>query len=331
MIDTLKLGFRSEYCKVEKSSDIDTDPPSQKLTGEKREGMALFRTAKGWQSGKKAHINTDKFNLTFHPILYEPYGFVQFSIPKVLYGQNFGKVTQQGLNSAIECVESELYDHGVCISLFKDSYISRIDLFKDAETERPFVEYAPLFDLLELPRMSRRAYGGSTFLFENGVEELCIYDKYKELKAKARKAGETIPEFTGNRIRCESRFKDKRKSEAVLKVTNPKELLRDFDYLKDLYNSKIEKYIFDKDIAALPLPLEIEPNNSIRNTKQDYDNRLLKSYIALHGDQKPYLDKVRLFAERTSYSRTAKEIRMTSEASGEVESRYIELKSKLLR
>ena len=328
MIDTLKLGF--EKCEVRRDAEIQIIKPPVKLTGQTTEGSALFRTVNGWQFGMKAYINTSEFNLTFHSMRGKPYAFIQFSVPKVLYGRNMGEVDRQGLNVALEQVESELFDLGVYVSL-KDAYLSRVDLFKDAETERPFAEYAPLFDLLELSRKQKREYG-TTFLFSNTQEEVCIYDKNEEVRIKAKKAREPIPELTGNRIRCENRLMSKAKIEAALQISTAQGLLRHFDYLEEFYAANVEKYIFRKDISALPLPFQVEPDTgkSKGHKKQSYDKNLLKAYIAKDGDQKAYLNRVQGIVDRSTYLRTERDIRTTAAASGEVESRFLELKAKLI-
>ena len=326
MIDTLKLGF--DNCEVKDGADIFIQQPPCKLNEEAPEGTPLFKTSKGWQLGNKAYINTDCFNLTFKPVAGKPYAFVQFSIPKVVFGLNTGEVNRRELETALELVESELHDLGVCVSL-KDVYLSRIDLFKDAETERPFSEYSPLFDLLELSRMQKKDYG-TTYLFSNTVQELCIYDKNEEIRLKAKKAGAEIPELTGNLIRCENRLLSKAKIGKALQIDTAKGLLDNFDYLREFYNTNVEKFIFIRDIAALPLPLQVEPDYTKRNVLQDYNDKLLNAYLAQAGNthKKAYLNRVKSFASQPTYSRTAKEIVTTTTASGEVESRYLELKAK---
>ncbi|HMM53165.1 MAG TPA: hypothetical protein PKD87_16360 [Burkholderiaceae bacterium] len=183
MIDTLKLMLH-DY-EISSDSEVRVQPASYELgTGAKVEYPLFYTHEKGSQFGSKAYLNSDTWNFTLKPIAGGAGigAFLQLSVPKNYYGNNFYSVGEQGTQAVLSKVEGELHEKGVHTSL-PEADISRADTFKNIEPEEPFSSYYTLFSLLKARRAIQRGYG-TTFLLSNSQQEFCVYDKLEEMKQR---------------------------------------------------------------------------------------------------------------------------------------------------
>ena len=221
MIDTLKLML-NEY-EIADDSEIRVQPASYELgTGSKVE-YPLFQTpSHGAHYGSKAYLNTDNWNLTLKPL---PAGnratgaFLQLSIPKNYYGNNFYSVGEQGTQAVLNKVEGELKERGVHTSLI-EADMSRVDTFKNIEPEEPFSCYYSLFSLLKARKAIQRGYG-TTFLLSNTQQEFCVYDKLAEMRERQLETGNLPPT-----MRFEHRLLNKQKVQSVYGLSRVEDIFR---------------------------------------------------------------------------------------------------------
>jgi len=184
MIDTLKLMLND--FEISSDSEVRVQPASYELgTGTKVEYPLFYTHEKGSQFGSKAYLNSDTWNFTLKPIAGGAGvgAFLQLSIPKNYYGNNFYSVGEQGTKATLSKVEGELKEKGVHASL-SEADMSRVDTFKNIEPEEPFSSYYTLFSLLKARRAIQRGYG-TTFLLSNTQQEFCVYDKLEEMRERS--------------------------------------------------------------------------------------------------------------------------------------------------
>ena len=159
-LDTVHLHLTDYSVQAENSLTIEPSP-YKASTGELVSDFHLYTDNEGRQvNGKKAHWNTPHFQLTFAPFTKSIEGvscFVQFSVPKVHYGNNYYSVGEQGTEAVFKEIEQELWEGGVHTDI-KTCNITRIDTFKNIEPEENFNSYAPLFGLLKMRKGVDRTY-----------------------------------------------------------------------------------------------------------------------------------------------------------------------------
>jgi len=220
MIDTLKVML-NEY-EITDDSEVRIQPASYELgTGSKVE-YPLFQTpSHGSHYGSKAYLNADNWNLTLKPLAggRATGAFLQLSVPKNYYGNNFYSVGEQGTEAVLSKVEGELKERGVHTNL-KEADISRVDTFKNIEPEEPFSCYYSLFSLLKARKAIQRGYG-TTFLLSNTQQEFCVYDKLAEMRERQLETGNLPPT-----MRFEHRLLNKQKVQSVYGLSRVEDIFR---------------------------------------------------------------------------------------------------------
>ena len=220
MIDTLKVML-NEY-EITDDSEVRIQPASYELgTGSKVE-YPLFQTpSHGSHYGSKAYLNADNWNLTLKPLAggRATGAFLQLSVPKNYYGNNFYSVGEQGTEAVLSKVEGELKERGVHTNL-KEADISRVDTFKNIEPEEPFSCYYSLFSLLKARKAIQRGYG-TTFLLSNTQQEFCVYDKLAEMRERQLETGNLPPT-----MRFEHRLLNKQKVQNVYGLSKVEDIFR---------------------------------------------------------------------------------------------------------
>ena len=220
MIDTLKVML-NEY-EITDDSEVRIQPASYELgTGSKVE-YPLFQTpSHGSHYGSKAYLNADNWNLTLKPLAggRATGAFLQLSVPKNYYGNNFYSVGEQGTEAVLSKVEGELKERGVHTNL-KEADISRVDTFKNIEPEEPFSSYYSLLSLLKARRAIQRGYG-TTFLLSNTQQEFCVYDKLAEMRERQLETGNLPPT-----MRFEHRLLNKQKVQSVYGLSRVEDIFR---------------------------------------------------------------------------------------------------------
>lgn len=182
--------------------------------------------------GKKAYRNTDFYNVT----LGAKGLFIQFSVPKVVNGNNDIPVDQEMTRNAIQKVQDDLKNNGVGVDLVHSS-VSRMDLFKQPGMSNSFLDYVPVFNLLQGKRQNKRDYGTS-FLYYNGQTEECFYDKDVE---RALKLGKKL-DLSSTNVRGEIRIKAHRPI-SKKGYDTASDILKNYEGLQSLYVNTMKKVI----------------------------------------------------------------------------------------
>ena len=219
MIDTLKVML-NDY-RISSDSEIRVQPASYELaTGTKVE-YPLFETPEQRCYGAKAYLNVPNWNLTLKPLAGGGAvgAFLQLSIPKNYYGNNFYSVGEQGTEAVLSKVEGELKEKGVHTNL-QEADISRVDTFKNIEPEEPFSSYYSLLSLLKARKAIQRGYG-TTFLLSNTQQEFCVYDKLAEMRERQLETGNLPPT-----MRFEHRLLNKQKVQSVYGLSRVEDIFR---------------------------------------------------------------------------------------------------------
>ena len=283
-IDSLKL-YLKEYS-VSSDSMLTVQPASYLAgTGEVRAEFPLFRSQAGKQfSGSKAYLNTDRLNLTIQPLAKSETGsacFVQFSIPKIHNGNNFYSVGESGSQAVVKLVEKELKENGVHTDI-SQAKVSRIDTFKNIQTEEPFSSYYSLFSLLRARRAIQRGYG-TTWLVHNTQQEFCIYDKLVEMESR----GVETSSFPANSMRFEHRLLNSAKVQKVYGFSTVSQLFSGgYEVVKQQQVSEWRKSLFSHSVEEVVMLGSRQLENEMRIFKEKFPRNwfdwFLKSYGAYH-------------------------------------------------
>jgi len=246
MLDTVKLCLND--WEIRDTSRLIVQPsPVNYGTGELTSDYQLWRNEKGdYQRGSKAFLNTETMNIDIKP--FSSGGvqcFVHFSIPKIHNGENYYSVGREGTQAVMKKVEGELKEAGIRTNIEKAS-LSRIDTFKNVITEEPFLSYSPLFSTLEASRKIRRDYG-TTFLWSNTQQELCIYDKIAEMEKKKIETSH----YPAQTMRFEYRLLNKRKIDNVMGFSEVRELPGRWEELEKNFIKVWKKNIFNRTVEEI--------------------------------------------------------------------------------
>lgn len=211
-LDTVHLHL-TDYS-VQADNALTIVPSAYKAsTGELVSDFHLYTDTSGRQvNGRRAFVNTPKLQCTFEPFTKTVQGvscFVQFSVPKVHYGNNYYSVGEQGSQAVFKEVEKELWESGVHTDI-NTCNITRLDTFKNIEPEENFNSYSPLFGLLKMRRGVDRTYPES-FLMKNSQQQFCVYDKIAEMQ---NRKVDTSP-FPEKTMRFEHRCMNRQKVQNV--------------------------------------------------------------------------------------------------------------------
>lgn len=284
MIDTVKL-LVSNY-EVTRESSLQVQPATYRVsTGEEEpvSEFSLFQDTTGRQyKGSKAYLNNEKFNLTIQPFIKARNGtccFVSFSIPKVHSGENnFYSVGRDGSRAAIQAVEQELSQAGFKTRL-EQADISRIDTFKNIQTEEPFSSYYSLFSLLKARRGIQRGYG-TTFLLHNTQQEFCVYDKLAELESR----GLETSHFPAQSMRFEHRLLNKAKAEKVYGFTKVEQLFSGgYESMKAQQVEEWRKSMFSYSVEDIVLLGSKQLEQELRIYQERYTRNWFERYLKAYG------------------------------------------------
>jgi hypothetical protein len=257
MIDTLKLRL-SDYS-IAKRPDIIIQPAAVNAgTCEFQAEYPLWHDGNCYVTGARAFHNAEDFNLTIQPMSpSEPDSvgaFVQFSVPKVATGSNYHPTDHKGTVQALRSIQKQLGAIGVKTNL-KTANLSRVDTFKTVSAQEPYHSYHPVLAMLQGQRMAKRDYG-TTFLWGNTQQEICVYDKLVEMQhRKCDVAG-----LPSNSIRFEHRMLKAKKVRDTLGMRTVEDLVSAPDHVRDTYNKVMEKQLFKQSVAEIEVfaPSEVE-------------------------------------------------------------------------
>ncbi len=250
MIDTLKLSL-NDYA-ISRGAHLDVQPSVfNAATGELLSNFPLWHDGSRYIEGSKAFHNGEDFNVTIKPLSpSQPDSIgclVQFSVPKVVTGSNFHATDHNGTVAALKAVEKHLRDVGIKTNI-KTASMSRVDAFKTIQTDEPYPAYHSVLSMLQGQRMAKRDYG-TTFLWANTQQEICIYDKLVEMQQ--RKA--SVAGFPENSVRFEHRMLKARKVQKTLGMKTVADLLAGYDHVRDTYNAVMEKQLFRRTVSDVAM------------------------------------------------------------------------------
>lgn len=297
-LDTIHLQL-SEYS-ITPEAVLELHPSAYVVgTGEKLSEFPLYTDTTGREyKGAKAKLNVpDRFQLTMKP--FSRGGkvgtncFVNFSVPRAHYGNNFYSVGEEGSRGVFSNIERELWQAGIHTDI-NTAELCRVDTFKNIEPEEEFSAYAPLFRLLKMRRGIDKVFPEG-FLAVNGQQQFCIYDKIAEMKHKKME----VSHFPAMTMRFEHRCMKKEKVQAVYGFTSVNDLFSGgYDTVKkqqvrqwqnNLFSHTVEEVI---QIGAGELQVEMQI------FKDKYDKKwfewFLKSYGAFHLAQVAGIEVVKL-------------------------------------
>ena len=242
MIDTLGLTL-TDY-KIDAGCDLQLMPSDiNLLSGQLKSNHPLFIDSSGKAvEGKKAIHNAENFNFTIAPISSrEPNkisSYVQFSVPKIESGSNYAPTNSEGTKAALKALEAHLKAIGVRTNI-ETAKLSRIDTFRNVIGDEPFTSYSPILQVMQGQRLSKRDYG-TTYLWRNTQQEICVYDKVEEMKARKQ----SIVGATPNTIRFEYRLLNGKKIQKTLGMTTVADLLSAPDHVEDTYRKSMKQLLF---------------------------------------------------------------------------------------
>lgn len=275
MLDTLKVALSS--FQVLPNNSVKVQPATyEEGTGRRIGDYPLFRGEHGMVYGAKAFINGEKWNMDIKPIGGNVVAFLHFSVPKVHNGDNYYSVGLEGTQAVIAKVQGELQEAGVATDL-QEASLSRVDCFSTVITEEPFESYAPIFSLMSASRELKREYG-STYLWHNGQQEHCIYDKCKEGELRGLVAG-TYPEHS---VRFEHRLLRKRKIETVYGFSKVRDLPSRWQVLREQYSKTWQK-LFRYEAEELEVLAVSQVEQELRYFKERSGRQYLENYLKAVG------------------------------------------------
>jgi hypothetical protein len=155
---------------------------------------------------------------------------------------NFQSISIQDEKKVLKQLEKDLWNEGIKTNIW-NSNLSRVDIFANLNTSENFLAYSNIFNVLSLSRMDRFEYAGTTFLYRNGEQQICCYDKIFEMKNKNKdlKFHQRIP---NNVMRIENRLLKKRKIFSVSGISQLYGLYRNYDFVKQNYRDEVGETIF---------------------------------------------------------------------------------------
>jgi len=295
-LDTVRLHI-TDY-EIAGDTTLQVQPSTYYAgTGEVVSEFPLFRTQTGREfRGAKAYLNTDRLNLTIQPFTRSELGTtcsVQFSVPKNHYGNNYYSVGEEGSQAVFSLIEKELRQNGIHTNIMQAD-LSRVDTFKNVQTEEPFSSYYSLFALLKARRAIQRGYG-TTFLVHNTQQEFCVYDKNEEM----RNRNIDITKFPAQTMRFEHRLMNKRKIQSVYGFSSVSSLFSGgYAVLKSQQAKEWKKSLFSHTVEEVMVlgsrVLEEEMRVFKERFGRNWFDWFLKSYGACHLAQVAGIEVVRL-------------------------------------
>jgi len=257
MIDTIKL--RTFDFKIESQNSIIIQPSLIDTEGQSINDSLLFEVGNKKIRGAKAFLNRPNFNVSIKPIAATENKppvqslSVQYSIPKLIFSSNYASPSEKDISDSFSLISKNLLKEGISFNINKAN-LSRVDSFRNIETKDITSSYFPIFNFLSFSRTSKRDYG-TTFLYQNSQQELCIYDKIQELNFK----GDDVSDLPKNVLRFEHRLLNKSKIDSTLQISKVEELIDNYPVIQTSYLKSFSKlFKYEPDDIELILFNDIE-------------------------------------------------------------------------
>jgi hypothetical protein len=241
MLDTLKLSL-TDY-EIGPDAVLDVQPSVYcAATGQGPGGFPLWSRFGRPVVGTRAFHNAENYNVTvapFRPSDPQSIGCqVQFSVPKLANGSNYEPADFVATEAALVTIERELASIGIKTNI-KTARMSRLDACRSVRTSEPYQAYAPVLARLQGTRVAKRDYG-TTFLWHNTVQEVCVYDKREEMKRRKK----NLARVPRNVVRFEHRLLKARKVREVLGFGTAGDLLQGFEQVAVGYKAAMQEQLF---------------------------------------------------------------------------------------
>jgi hypothetical protein len=235
--------------------------------------------------------------------------YVQFSVPKVASGSNYEPADFGATETALTTIERNLRSIGIRTNI-NTATISRLDSCRSVVTMEPYRAYAPVLAKLQGQRVSKRDYG-TTFLWHNTLQEVCVYDKREEMKRRKKNVSE-VPE---NCVRFEHRLLKARKVRDVLGFSSVNDLLVGFEQVKCGYKSAMETQLFRYSPAEVEILTVKDFEGYLKVFKEAGNPSYVDAFVRavgfrqLSADKEAFLRAVENVSEnRMTLSRTKKRL-----------------------
>ena len=250
MIDTIRL--QTPKFQISDGAQLKivrgaVDAATGEIVGE----YPLWQGSDGSQVwGKQAYVNADGFSVDIKARGSNVSCFLKIhSVAKAVdAGLGLASVDRSQAVSFFNDIEAALCACGVQVDL-RGAAITRLDLFRDVETDFPFAAYRPVLEHLE-PHHSRfKSDYGTTFYWGNKQRQICVYDKVAERQA----CGTDVSDLASHLIRFEYRLTGKRKVSAQLGgIHSLGGLLDRFEILGEVFNGAMQEHLFRHPISDRP-------------------------------------------------------------------------------
>jgi hypothetical protein len=314
MLDTLKLSLTD--FEIAGNACLDVMQGSVNAsTGEQKGQFPLWHNGQNHVVGSKAFYNADDYNVTVQPVRDdEPMSigcYVQFSVPKVANGSNYQPADFTATKNALKTIHSELKRIGIKTNL-KTAALSRVDSCKTIVTSEPYAAYHRVLLSVTGTDLSikRRDYG-STFLWHNTQQQICVYDKIKEMKARKHSTRGLPP----NSIRFEHRMLKARKIRDAIGLANVKDLLGGFEQIEMGYNKAMRKRLFHYSVAEVEAVTSRSLAEQLIHLRDSGSRYFLRDFLTalgaaeMAGNMEALLNAVETVTDsRATYHRTRKQL-----------------------
>jgi len=255
MVDTLQIQ-PIDYS-IRRENRLTVEPsPYNPATGEMHSNHVLWTDEAGAVEGKKAYLNTPKYQLTLTPKgnAPEPLMFVKLSVPLFMGADNLHSVSREETEAVLKGLEADLREQGICCNLLQ-SRVNRLDTFRNIHTDEYFPSYSPVFDVMRAKRTQTRDYG-TTRTWMNTQQEFTAYDKVKELEMKGADTS-----GLDKIMRFEYRVKKARKIRDVYGFEHTSDIIREYGLMMEIYRKAMAENLFRVDIEGH----SIQTGESIRD------------------------------------------------------------------
>ena len=279
LIDTLNLML--DDFEVDSVTQLCVEPHSyQADTGVTSQARPLWVKANGHSVyGKKAQHIGEHFVATIKAQKQSTVAdcYVQLSLPKFCSGNNLFPVTLSQSQKAMRRLESELNRIGIRADL-KTAKLSRLDLFRNIQTDEPFSSYRGLFCTLKAQRQQRREWD-TTFLWGNTQQQTQIYDKRVEMQRNGRDVSRCPP----NTMRCEYRMMNGQKIRQVLRGRTVEHLWSEYENLPAIYNNAIRQTLFKEPLPHHEVLTGSQLERELRSFQSTCGRNWLPLYLQAQG------------------------------------------------
>ncbi len=153
-------------------------------------------------------------------------------------------MTQAQAKEKIQALQIYLHDEvGIRVDL-QTARISRVDLFRDIQTDHPFAAYMPLLQGIRVGQLIKETHD-STITYRRKKRAMQVYDKSAQLKATER--AENVPE---NILRWEYRLLKASQVKHRLGLCTVEELLLGWDRLRTEFDKLVQSALESTSYAS---------------------------------------------------------------------------------